>query len=281
MLLEIADLSRSTYYYHMHPDRQRHAARQTARREAIEAAVLAEFDAARSRYGYRRIHEELQKAGWKIAAKSVRGAMRDMGCVCPVRRKRRHTVQQGNAGKRAPNHLRRQWATSAPNQKWVTDITEFHLHGRVFYLAAIMDLFDRQIISYTLGSSPTVAFMNATLNAAIETQHPGDTLLVHSDQGFQFQHASWQDRLVAIGATQSMSRKGNCYDNAIIENFFGHLKEELVNHTVFPDAETFVTELHAYMAWYNTKRISLSLNGFSPVDYRSRMLAGKMISMHA
>lgn len=263
----------------MHPDRQHHAAERAEQQAVLDAAVMAEFDTAYHRYGYRRIHSDLQDAGWIVAAKSVRRAMQRTGCVCKVRRKRRHTTQQGNGGKRVPNHLRRQWATSAPNQKWVTDITEFHIHGRVIYLAAIMDLFDRQIISYTVDTSPTVAFMNATLHKAIETQHPGDTLLVHSDQGFQYQHATWQDILASNGATQSMSRKGNPYDNAMIENFFGHLKEELVNHTVFPDVDTFVTELHRYLAWYNTKRISLTLNGMSPINYRSRMLANSVAHM--
>lgn len=279
MLLEIAGLSKSTYSYHMQPERYRQATERAARETALETAVTAVFASAYQRYGYRRIHQDLKDAGVTASARRVRLAMRRIGLVCQVRRKRRRTMQQGGWGKRVPNRLRRQWRTTTPNQKWVTDITQFLIRDQCIYLSPIMDLYDRQIIAYTIAPSPTFAFTNEALRMAVATLQPGEHVLVHSDQGFHYQHPSWQQILSAAGATQSMSRKGNPYDNAVIESFFSHLKEELVNHRTFDTVETFVQELHSYIAWYNTKRISMKLNGMCPVHYRTYRLATEEAAM--
>lgn len=273
MLLEIAHLVRSTYYYHRHPDRQRHAAQRAAQQQALETAVTTVFLAAHQRYGYRRVHTELRHAGMVVAAKRVRRAMRTAGLSCKIRQKRPYMLYPGNGGKRVPNHLRRRWATTAPNQTWVTDITQFSIDQQTIYLSPVMDLYDRQIISYTIATSPTTLMTNTALEQAVATLQPGDRVLVHSDQGFHYQHPSWHQILISAGATPSMSRKGNPYDNAIMENFFSHLKEELVHHRAFADVDRFVNDLHDYITWYNTTRISMTLNGMSPVQYRHHRLA--------
>jgi putative transposase len=195
--------------------------------------------------------------------------MHQLGLACQVRR-RRYTSYRGEVGTIAANLLNRDVTTTAPNQKWVTDVTEFRVGEQKVYLAAILD---RQIIAYSVGLSPTVALTNTALRSALATLPDGQAPLVHSDQGVHYQHRSWRALLAAAGATPSMSRKGNCLDNAVMENFFGHLKEELFNHTTFPDVPTFIAAVHAYMSWYNRDRISLRLKGVSPMQYRAQALA--------
>jgi putative transposase len=199
--------------------------------------------------------------------------MRALRLVCKVRRKKRYNSYQGEQGKIAPNELKREFEADRPNQKWVTDVTEFAVGDRKLYLSPVMDLFDRQIISYTIGTSPNLALTNTSLRTALACLEPGQQPLVHSDQGFQYQHASWRALLAGAGAVQSMSRRGNCYDNAVMENFFGHLKEELFHHVRFLDADALETALHDYIRWYNTDRISTKLKGLSPVQYRAQALA--------
>jgi putative transposase len=199
--------------------------------------------------------------------------MRALRLVCKVRRKKRYNSYQGEQGKIAPNELKREFEADRPNQKWVTDVTEFAVGDRKLYLSPVMDLFDRQIISYTIGTSPNLALTNTSLRTALACLEPGQQPLVHSDQGFQYQHASWRALLAGAGAVQSMSRRGNCYDNAVMENFFGHLKEELFHHVRFLNADALETALHDYIRWYNTDRISTKLKGLSPVQYRAQARA--------
>ncbi len=226
-----------------------------------------------ARYGHRRIHTELLKHGWTVAKKTVLQLMRVLRLVCKVRRKKRYNAYQGEQGKIAPNELKREFEAGAPNQKWVTDVTEFAVGDRKLYLSPVMDLFDRQIISYTIGTSPNLALTNTSLRKALACLEPGQQPLVHSDQGFQYQHASWRALLAGAGAVQSMSRRGNCYDNAVMENFFGHLKEEVFHHVRFLNTGALEAALHDYIHWYNTDRISTKLKGLSPVQYRAQALA--------
>jgi putative transposase len=267
VLLQVASLARSTFFYHQ--------ARSQAPdpHEAIRAAVAEVFEKNHGRYGHRRIHIELVKHGWTVAKKTVLKLMRSLGLVCKVRRKKRYNSYQGEQGRVAPNLLDRQFDADAPNHKWVTDVTEFSVGDRKLYLSPVMDLFDRQVISYSIGLSPTLELTNSSLRQALTTLEGGQEPLVHSDQGFQYQHASWRNLLNSAGALQSMSRKGNCYDNAVMENFFGHLKEELFHHTRFISTDALATALHDYIRWYNTERISTKLEGLSPVQYRAQTLA--------
>jgi putative transposase len=267
VLLEIAELSRSTYFYHQarlgRPDPQ----------AELDVAIRTAVTQAKGRYGHRRIHRELTKTGWRVAKKTVLQRMRQLGLVCQVRRKKRFTTYRGEVGTTAPNVLNRAFAATAPNQTWVTDLTEMRVGEEKRYLAPVMDLFDRQIIAYTLGRSPTVALTNAALAQALTTLQPGDRPLVHSDQGAHYRHASWQGLLATVGATPSMSRKGNCLDNAVIESFFGHLKAE-VGIERFTSIGALETAVHDYIQWYNQERTSATLNGLSPVQYRAQAHIG-------
>jgi putative transposase len=267
VLLQVAGLARSTFFYHQArlqaPDPQ----------AALKAAVTEIFEKNHGRYGHRRIHTELAKQGWTVAKKTVLKLMRALRLVCKVRRKKRYNSYQGEQGRIAPNVLNREFEADEPNQKWVTDVTEFRVGDRKLYLSPVMDLFDRQIISYTVGSSPNLELTDTSLREALTTLEAGQQPLVHSDQGFQYQHASWRTLLEGAGAVQSMSRKGNCYDNAVMENFFGHLKEELFHRVRFLSTDAPAAALHEYIRWYNTERISTKLKGLSPVQYRAQALA--------
>lgn len=266
-LLAAAGLARSTFFYHQarldRPDP--HA--------GLKAAIAEAFRTARGRYGHRRIHTVLTRAGWRVAAKTVRTLMNILGLVCQVRRPRRHRSWLGQPGTTAENVLDREFGAEAPNTKWVTDVTEFRIGDRKVYLSPVIDLFDRSVVAYSCGLSPSLELTNSSLRAAIATLPAGTSPLVHSDQGFQYQHASWRALLADAGLTQSMSRRATCLDNAIAENFFGHLKEELFHHNRFDGVEAFIAALDDYIDWYNTTRISTTLNGLSPAEYRAQALA--------
>ena len=141
------------------------------------------------------------------------------------------------------------------------------------YLSPVIDLFDRSVVSHSVSLAPSLELTNSSLRGAIATLEQGQTPVVHSDQGFQYQHLSWRNLLDAAGAVQSMSRKGNCLDNAVAENFFSHLKEELFHRERFETVEDFIQALDEYIGWYNTTRISTALQGLSPVEYRAQALA--------
>lgn len=171
-------------------------------------------------------------------------------------------------GEKAPNLLDRDFTASAPHEKWATDITEFHLFGKKIFLSPIIDLFNGEVISYSISDHPRFSCVMDMLERAI-TELPDDhSLILHSDQGWQYRMKIYCDRLRAAKITQSMSRKGNCLDNAMVEGFFGHLKAELLYNQSFESVEHFVDELHEYIRYYNEDRIRSSLGYLTPVEFR-------------
>ncbi|MGC4944577.1 IS3 family transposase, partial [Kribbella sp. DT2] len=193
VLLHAAGLARSTFFYHqarlLGPDP----------RARLKAAITEVFTTNHARYGHRRVHRVLVKAGWQVAKKTVLKLMRRLGLICQVRRKRRYISYQGETGQVAANVLDRDFIADAPNQKWVTDVTEFRIGNDKLYLSPVMDLFDRQIIAYSLGTSPNLQLTNNSLRAALATLDDRPGPLVHSDQGFQYQHVSWRNLLAEAG----------------------------------------------------------------------------------
>lgn len=210
--------------------------------------------------------------GWRIAKKTVLALMRQEGLYCRVRRRKRYSSWKGQLGRIARNHLDRQFNPPRPNTAWVTDVTEFHIGQRKIYLSPVIDLYDRSGIAHSWSYSPTTAFTNSSLKDAIDTLPNGDYPMVHSDQGLHYQHWSWQKMLTNARLKQSMSRKANCLDNAVAENFFSHLKTEMFHHHTYTNVEEFTTELNAYIHRYNTERISLQRKGLSPAQYRAQAL---------
>lgn len=210
---------------------------------------------------------ELRNREYTINHKTVQKLMKQLDLKCMVRIKK-YKSYRGKVGKVAPNLLGRNFKADKPNQKWVTDVTEFSLFGKKLYLSPILDLYNGEIISYNISERPTFHQTIDMLNKAFE-KIPNDThLILHSDQGWQYQMLRYQNLLTKKGILQSMSRKGNCLDNSVIENFFGLLKTELLYLQKFDTIEQFIEELKAYIDYYNNKRIKCKLKGLSPVQYR-------------
>ena len=193
--------------------------------------------------------------------------MKQLGLKSTVRMKK-YCSYKGEVGKIAPNILNRDFHATTPNQKWVTDVTEFSLFGEKLYLSPILDLYNGEIISYQLEKRPVFKLVTGMLEKAFEKLGLDDCPILHSDQGWQYQMRRYQQLLKKRNITQSMSRKGNCLDNAVIENFFGHLKSELLYLQEFNSMEHFIQELEEYIYYYNNLRIKAKLKGLSPVQYK-------------
>lgn len=262
LLIEVAAISRSTYYYYEKQFKEDNPDKYAE----IKAEIRRIYDESRGRYGYRRVTAELKKT-YKINHKTVQRLMRKMGIFCRVRMKKYHSYK-GEVGKIAPNLLKRDFKADKPNKKWATDVTEFSLFGIKLYLSPIIDLYNGEVVAYNLSRHPNLLQVTDMLEKAFAKIPDNTNLILHSDQGWQYQHKHYQQILKDKGIRQSMSRKGNCLDNACAENFFGLLKTELLYLQEFTSVEHFISELEAYIEWYNTKRIKLKLDGLSPVDFR-------------
>lgn len=265
-LLELAEMPRSTYYYYVKqmqkPDKY----------AAVKENITAIYYENQGRYGYRRITMELHNRGYQVNHKTVQRLMKTLHLKCMVRIKK-YRSYKGEVGKIAPNILERDFSTTAPNQKWTTDITEFALFGTKLYLSPILDMYNGEIISYEISDKPVLGQVLRMLDNAFAKIPDNTNLIFHSDQGWQYQHKAYQKRLKDKGIRQSMSRKGNCLDNAVMENFFGLLKSELLYLREFNSMEEFRIELERYIDYYNNKRIKAKLKGLSPVQYRIQSLS--------
>lgn len=265
LLIEVSGLPRATYYYHAkrrtHPDKY----------SEIKEQITGIHAQNKGRYGYRRITGELHNRGYGINHKAVQRLMKEMGIVCRIRLKK-YRSYKGEVGKIAPDLLDRNFETTIPNRKWVTDVTEFGLFGQKAYLSPILDLCSRDIVSHTISDRPTLSMVTEMLDKAFAAVPDGTELILHSDQGWQYQHKQYQKMLAGKGIRQSMSRKGNCLDNAVMENFFGLLKSELLYLQEFDSIEQFKTELMDYLDYYNNHRIKAKLKGLPPALHRKQAL---------
>ncbi|HDX9659298.1 TPA: IS3 family transposase [Bacillus toyonensis] len=260
-LVKLADIPRSTYYFYVKqmdridPDAD------------LKVEIKAIYEEHEGRYGYRRIRDELANRNQIVNHKKVQRIMKELGLKCLVRIKK-YKSYKGTVGKIAPHILERNFTADAPNEKWVTDITEFKLFGEKLYVSPVLDLYNGEIITYTIGSRPTYSLVSEMLETALECLPENHQLLMHSDQGWHYQMKQYRHALQERGIVQSMSRKGNCYDNAVMENFFGIMKSEFLYIKEFESVEYFKMELEKYIDYYNTKRIKAKLK-MSPVQYRT------------
>lgn len=220
-------------------------------------------------YGYQRVTIELRRRGFQTNHKLVMKLMKQEQLTC-ILRKKKYRSYRGKVGKIAPNLLRRDFGTKRPNLKWATDITEFKLFGQKLYLSPIMNLFNGEIISYFLSKSPNFRQITEMLKDAFQKIPDNSQLILHSDQGWQYQMKVYRKMLKDKGIRQSMSRKGNCYDNSVIENFYGILKSEFYHNQKFFSVEHFSEELSEYIDYYNNHRIKVKLNGLSPVQFKTQ-----------
>lgn len=220
-LIKAAHIARSTYYYWIN------AFERSDKYEEVKSVISAIFNEHKGRYGYRRITLELSNRGFHINHKTVRRLMNELGLKCLVLIKK-YRSYKGEIGRIAPNILKRDFVASKPNQKWVTDVTEFHLFGEKLYLSPVIDLFNGEVIAYNFESRPVYPLVSKMLDQAFTRLSEDESPILHSDQGWHYQMKQYRHSLETHGITQSMSRRGNCLDNAVIENFFGLLKSELL-----------------------------------------------------
>jgi putative transposase len=261
-LLKVAKLARSTFYY------QQSRPSPGARRASLECRIRSIFDKHRGRYGYRRITAVIRREGALVNHKAVQRLMVALGLKSRVRIKK-YRSYHGEVGRAAPNVLERQFKANRPNEKWATDVTEFSVGGQKLYLSPIVDLYNGEIVAFETSRRPLFPMIEGMLQKAFEKLRPNERPLLHSDQGWQYRMPMYCQALRRHGITQSMSRRGNCLDNAVMESFFGTLKSEFYYLNRFRDLHELTAGLKRYIHYYNHERIRLKLGGLSPVEYRS------------
>ena len=230
--------------------------------------ILHIFNQNKGRYGYRRILLELQALGYVINHKTVLKLMKTLN-IQGKQRKNKYKSYKGEVGKIAPNIINRNFVANKPYEKLTTDVTEFAVCDEKVYLSPILDMYNNEIVSYSISTSPNFYQTREMLDGLITKLPNNSTPILHSDQGWQYQMKEYQRILQQNNITQSMSRKGNCLDNSVMENFFGRLKTEMFFGEKFESVNTFIDKLKEYIYYYNNERIILKLK-MSPVQYRTQ-----------
>ncbi len=260
-MLKYAEVTRSTFYY------QLNRLKEPDKYKEIKEQIMSIYHENKGRYGYRRITLELHNRDFGINHKTVRKLMKELGLQCFVR-VQKYKSYKGKVGKICDNLLNRKFEAEEPNQKWVTDVTEFKVHNEKLYLSPIVDLFNGEVISFNLSRHPVFTQVVDMLEKAFSKIPNNTNLILHSDQGWQYQMKQYQWLLKDKGIRQSMSRKGNCLDNSLAENFFGLLKSELFYMKEYKTIEELEKDIIEYIDYYNNKRIKGKLKGMSPVQYK-------------
>ena len=267
ILLKAIKLARSTYYYHLKqldkPDKD----------QELKAEIQSIFIEHKGNYGYRRVHLELRNRGYLVNQKRVQRLMKVLNLQAKIRQKRKYSSHKGDVGKKAENLIQRQFEGSKTMEKCYTDVTEFAIPAsdQKLYLSPVLDGFNSEIIAYNLSTSPNLEQVKTMLEQAFTEKHYENTIL-HSDQGWQYQHASYHQFLESKGIQASMSRKGNSQDNGMMESFFGILKSEMFygHEKNFKSLNQLEQAIIDYIDYYNNKRIKVKLKGLSPVQYRTK-----------
>ena len=267
ILLKAIKLARSTYYYHLKqldkPDKD----------QELKAEIQSIFIEHKGNYGYRRVHLELRNRGYLVNQKRGPRLMKVLNLQAKIRQKRKYSSHKGDVGKKAENLIQRQFEGSKTMEKCYTDVTEFAIPASTqkLYLSPVLDGFNSEIIAYNLSTSPNLEQVKTMLEHAFTEKHYEDTIL-HSDQGWQYQHDSYHRFLESKGIQASMSRKGNSPDNGMMESFFGILKSEMFYgyEKSFQSLKQLEQAIVDYIDYYNNKRIKVKLKGLSPVQYRTK-----------
>ena len=264
-LLAQVGLARSSYFYH------RARAVVGDKYLQVRQSITEIFESNHRCYGYRRLQASLARQQGPISEKVVQRLMKQAHLVVPKPKKRRYASYLGEISPAPENIINRDFQASAPNEKWLTDITEFQIPAGKVYLSPIIDCFDGMVVSWTIGTSPDAELVNTMLDAAIETvAETPDRPVVHSDRGGHYRWPGWLSRMSDANLTRSMSRKACSPDNAACEGFFGRLKNELFYPRDWKGTtiEQFIELVDSYIRWYNEKRIKISLGSLSPIEYR-------------
>jgi transposase InsO family protein len=260
-------MPKSVFYYHRcqlgHADEYAN----------LKQHIIYLYHKHKGRYGYRRITVALKQLGLHYNHKLIAKLMRQMKLGAIIRRKK-YRSYKGAQGKIAKNCLKRRFNANRPHKRWLTDITEFKVGDHKLYLSPILDCYNNEIISYTLSRRPTYDLVSTMLDEALNQTkaHRHKSLMLHSDQGWHYQMPQFSDTLKNNQIKQSMSRKGNCLDNALMEGFFGTLKSETIYIEKPNNIDELEKQIHEYIHYYNNERIQLKLKGLSPVQYRTQSL---------
>ena len=270
LLLETAHLARSTYYY------QLKQLEGLDKDKEFKDEIQCIYNEHKGNYGYRRMTLELKNRGYSVNHKKVQRLMKVLGLSARIRRKRKYSSYQGEIGKKADNLIQRQFEATKPMEKCYTDVTEFAIPNSMqkLYLSPVLDGFNSEIIAFNLSCSPNLEQVKTMLEQAFTEKYYENTIL-HSDQGWQYQHASYHKFLESKGIQASMSRKGNSPDNGMMESFFGILKSEMFygHEKNFKSLNQLEQAIIDYIDYYNNKRIKVKLKGLSPVQYRTKSFA--------
>ncbi|HEU2852292.1 TPA: IS3 family transposase [Streptococcus pneumoniae] len=267
LLLKAIKLARLTYYYYLKqldkPDKD----------QELKAEIQSIFIEHKGNYGYRRIYLELRNRAYLVNHKRVQGLMKVLNLQAKMRQKRKYSSHKGDVGKKAENLIQGQFEGSKTMEKCYTDVTEFAIPASTqkLYLSPVLDGFNSEIIAYNLSTSPNLEQVQTMLEQAFTEKHYENTIL-HSDQGWQYQHDSYHQFLEGKGIQASMSRKGNSQDNGMMESFFGILKSEMFYgyEKSFQSLKQLEQAIVDYIDYYNNKRIKVKLKGLSPVQYRTK-----------
>lgn len=263
-LLKAFQISKSSYCY------QANALRRQDKHEEHRRQIKDFFQHNYRCYGYRRIKACLTHIGIVLSEKVVRRLMREEGLQVHCSRRRKYSSYRGEISPEVPNVIARNFHASAPNQKWLTDITEFALPDGKVYLSPIIDCYDGMPVSWSVGTSPSAELVNSMLQKGLATLKPGEAPIIHSDRGCHYRWPEWIQVVEKFGLTRSMSKKGCSPDNAACEGFFGRMKNEMFygRSWIGTTASEFIRQIEAYMKWYAEERIKVSLGGRSPRAYR-------------
>jgi len=267
VLLDCLKMVRSSYFYN------RNIASMPGKYDKLGRRITNLFKENGGRYGYRRIHALLAREETCISEKVVRRIMLKSSLVVAGKKRRKYSSYKGEDNPSAANLVNRDFHANAPNVKWLTDITEFHIPAGKVYLSPIVDCFDGLLPSWTIGTSPDAELVNNMLDVAISTLKPGEKPMVHSDRGCHYRWPGWLNRMKENGLTRSMSHKGCSPDNAACEGVFGRIKNEMFYYRswVGISIDDFINILDRYLKWYNEKRIKMSLGAMSPLEYRNSL----------
>jgi transposase InsO family protein len=269
-MCRLLEVTRQGYYAW----RNRAPSTRVADDEALSAVIREVFDESRQSYGSPRVLAALRTRGLRVSKRRVERAMRGMGLTPPTCGRHCKTTIQNPMDAPAPNTLDRDFTASRPNERWVTDITYVWTAAGWSYIAAILDLFSRRVVGWAISSSLETSLVDRALSMALLNRRPHEALLYHSDRGCQYTSHDHRKRLADLGISVSMSRKGNCWDNAVSESFFATMKRELIHRRAWLSREDLRRAVFEYIeVFYNRRRIHSFLNYKTPTQFEQEYVA--------
>jgi len=264
VLCTVLGVSRSGYYAWIgRPEPAR-----TMEDAHLAVEIAAAHKRSRASYGSPRVHRDLRAKGLRVSRKRVERLMRDRGIQARRKKRFRHTTDSKHANPIAPNVLARNFEVKAPNAVWVTDVTCVWTDEGWVYLAVMLDLFARRVVGWAASASNDTELALAALGNALRDRNPEPGLVHHSDRGSPYASSDYRRALAKRGIIASMSRKGDCWDNAVAESFFATIKAELIEHAVYATHDAAIASIADYIeCFYNPQRRHSHLDYVSPIEF--------------